>query len=70
MQDDPNRLRELARWYREFAEKAGSPVIWDFRLRRADSLDAEAERIERTQMAYRLAIGGKMEDAPPVRPEQ
>jgi hypothetical protein len=60
---DPKRLRELARWYRNFAEKAGSPVIWDFRLRRADSLDAEAECIERTQVANHPTIGGKTEGA-------
>ena len=24
---DPRRLRELAAWYREFAERAGNPVI-------------------------------------------
>jgi hypothetical protein len=44
---DPAKLRELARWYREFAERTGNPVIWDCRLRTADDLDAEAERLER-----------------------
>ena len=44
---DPAKLRELAHWYREFAERTGNPVIWDCRLRTADDLDAEAERIER-----------------------
>ena len=57
---DPHGLRELARWYRDFAEKAGNPAIWDMRLRRADSLDAEAARIERTQVAF-LPIGSKIE---------
>jgi hypothetical protein len=42
-------LRELARWYREFAESAGNPAIWDARLRTADDLDAEADRIERME---------------------
>jgi hypothetical protein len=55
--EEPNRLRELARWYREFAEKTGNPVIWDLRLRRADDLDAEAERIERAQRVHSGAIG-------------
>jgi hypothetical protein len=45
--EDPKRLRELARWYRELAEKAGNPAIWDLRSRHADKLDAEADRIER-----------------------
>jgi hypothetical protein len=46
--DDPQKLRELACWYRWFAERAGSPTIWDGRLRTAEDLDAEAARIERT----------------------
>jgi hypothetical protein len=25
---DPEKLRELASWYREFAERAGNPAIW------------------------------------------
>lgn len=44
---NPLKLRELACWYREFAERAGNPVIWEARLRTADDLDTEAERIER-----------------------
>lgn len=43
---DPAKLKELASWYREFAERAGNPVIWEARLRTADDLDEEAERIE------------------------
>jgi hypothetical protein len=33
--EDPQRLRQLARWYREFAERTGNPTIWDWRLRTA-----------------------------------
>jgi hypothetical protein len=44
---DPEKLRELARWYREFAERAGNPSIWDARLRTAEELEAEARRVER-----------------------
>jgi len=40
------KLRELAGWYRGFAERAGNPAIWDARLRTAEDLDAEASRIE------------------------
>jgi hypothetical protein len=40
------KLRELASWYREFAERAGSAAIWDARLRTAEDLDKEAERTE------------------------
>jgi hypothetical protein len=33
------RLRDLAAWYREFAERAGNPAIWDARLRTAENLE-------------------------------
>jgi hypothetical protein len=29
------QLRELAAWYREFAEKTANPSIWEARLRMA-----------------------------------
>ena len=45
--DDPAELRELAKWYRDFAERTGNPVIWDSRLRMAEDLEAEATRLER-----------------------
>jgi hypothetical protein len=31
----PSELRELASWYRDFAERAGNPVTWEARLRTA-----------------------------------
>ena len=43
---DPEKLRELASWYREFAEHTGNPAIWDARLRTAENLEAEAARLE------------------------
>ena len=43
----PEKLRELALWYREYADRAGSSAIWDARLRTAEDLEAEAERVER-----------------------
>jgi hypothetical protein len=33
---EAEKLRELAAWYREFAERAGSPAIWESRLRMAE----------------------------------
>ncbi len=42
----PRRLRELAEWYRQFAERTGNPAIWEARLRTAEDLDAEADRLE------------------------
>jgi hypothetical protein len=47
MQADAVKLRELAAWYREQAERAENPVIWDVRLRTAEDLDNEANHIER-----------------------
>jgi hypothetical protein len=47
----PDKLRELALWYREFAERAENPTIWASRLRLAEDLDATAERIERNFVA-------------------
>jgi hypothetical protein len=39
-------LRELASWYREYAERTGNPAIWDARIRTAEDLEAEATRLE------------------------
>ena len=47
--DDPLKLRELAAWYREFAEKTDNPSIWEARLRMAEDLEREADRLERRQ---------------------
>ena len=45
--DEPQKLRELAAWYREFAERTGNPAIWEARLRMAEDLEAEADLLER-----------------------
>ena len=39
-------LRELAAWYREAAQRAGNPAIWEARLLTAEDLEGEADRIE------------------------
>jgi len=41
---DGDKLRQLASWYRGLAERAGSPAIWDLRLRMAEDLEAEADQ--------------------------
>ena len=46
MKADYVGLRELAAWHREQAERAGSPVIWDMRLRTAEDLDTEADCLD------------------------
>ncbi len=40
------KLRDLASWYREFAERADNPAIWDARLRTAEDLEREAGNLE------------------------
>jgi hypothetical protein len=49
--EDPQKLRELAAWYREFAEKTANPSIWESRLRMAEDLEHEALRLEKRQEA-------------------
>jgi hypothetical protein len=43
---DPSKLRELASWYREFAERTANSMIWEARLRTAEDLEAEADRVD------------------------
>jgi hypothetical protein len=45
--DEARKLRDLAAWYREFAERAGDPWIWDARLKTADKLEKEAALLEK-----------------------
>ena len=44
--DQAQKLRDLASWYREFAERAENPAIWDSRLRTAEELEREAGNLE------------------------
>lgn len=46
MAREPEKLRELASWYREYAERTGNPTIWNARIRTAQDLEAEASRLE------------------------
>ena len=43
---EPQKLRELASWYREFAERAGNSSILESRLRMAEELEREADHVE------------------------
>jgi len=54
---DPDQLRKLAVWYREFAERAGNPVIWEARLRTAEDLEAEVERVKLELASARSEAG-------------
>jgi hypothetical protein len=50
-QERLRELRKLAAWYREFAERAGNAAIWELRLRTADELRREADRLEAEMIA-------------------
>ena len=43
---NPEKLRELAAWYREFAERAGNPWVWEARLQLAEDLEKEAALLD------------------------
>jgi hypothetical protein len=43
---DTAELRRLACWYRDFAERAGNPTIWEARLGMAEDLEREAQQRE------------------------
>jgi hypothetical protein len=45
--EDPRKLRALAGWYREFAERAGNPAIWEARLMTAKDFERKADRLEK-----------------------
>ena len=45
MKSKPEKLRDLAAWYREFAELAENPMIWASRFRMAEDLEQEAEQL-------------------------
>ena len=50
MPADPTKLRELASWYREFADRAGNPTIWLSRLRTAEDLELQADLLDHTHI--------------------
>src|SRR5438270_12906214 len=50
------RLRELALWYRVFAERAGNPTISEARLRMAEELEREADRVPRVNGASQPVV--------------
>jgi pyruvate/2-oxoglutarate dehydrogenase complex dihydrolipoamide dehydrogenase (E3) component len=54
-------LRELAAWYREAAQRAGNPAIWEARLLTAEDLEAEADCIEAQDPRH---CGGKKHMSP------
>jgi hypothetical protein len=39
---EAQKLCDLAAWYRQFAERAGNPAIWEARRRTAEYLEEKA----------------------------
>jgi MATE family, multidrug efflux pump len=62
------RLRELAVWYRVFAERAGNPTIWESRLRMAEQLEHEATRLEPAEPTDHTARTVERAEAPRLDP--
>jgi hypothetical protein len=54
----PHKMRELAAWYRGFAERTANTAIWDSRLRMAEDLELEAQRGERAHRQKRERNAG------------
>ena len=44
--ENPKKLRELTAWYREYAERAGNPWVWEARLQTAEELERRAAMLE------------------------
>ena len=42
----PFELPKLAAWYREFAERAGGPAIWEARLKTVRELEQKANKLQ------------------------
>ena len=65
---EPRRLRELAAWYREISERAGNPTIWESRLRMAEELDREADRLERKSLDHAPGMAMAPAETRPLDP--
>ena len=53
---DPRELRKLAAWYRELAEGAANPAVWEAQLMTAEALEREASRLERRSSQHRSGL--------------
>ena len=58
--EDPERLRKLAAWYRDYAERAHTPWVGEGRLQTAAELERLAARLEgRRGATERAAVGAE-----------
>jgi hypothetical protein len=47
--EDPRKLRELAAWYRDYAERANAPWVCEGRLQTAEDLEQQAAVLEESR---------------------
>ena len=47
--EEPRKLRELAAWYRDYAERANTPWVCEGRLQTADDLERQAAVLEESR---------------------
>jgi hypothetical protein len=46
--EKPRKLRELAAWYRDYAERANAPWVCEGRLQTAEDLERQAALLEKS----------------------
>jgi len=46
--ENPQKLRELAAWYRNYAERANTPWVCEGRLQTAEDLERAARILEKS----------------------
>ena len=52
--ENPQKLRELAAWYRNYAERANTPWVCEGRLQTADDLERAAGVLEESRRSRGL----------------
>src|SRR5229473_732153 len=57
---EAQKLRDLATWYLQFADRAGNPAIWEARLRTAEDLEKKAASLAERRHEHRNEGHGKM----------
>jgi hypothetical protein len=50
--EDPQKLRKLAAWYRDYAERANAPWVCEGRLQTAEELERQAARLEESRRPH------------------
>ncbi len=50
--ENPQMLRELAAWYRGYAERASAPSVWEGRLQTAGNLERQAAMLESSRRSH------------------